>query len=218
MNHKSSQPTPVEINLHKKSRILSMTFSDGKIFRYPCEYLRVYSRAAEVKASHTPITGKEDVNIDNIEPQGSYAVRIVFDDGHDTGIYSWESLYDLGVNMDKYWQDYLDRLSSAGYNRKETETDESKQQLRLRIMYFSYLVNKLGKQSETLDVPASVRDVKSLLTWLAKVKRERGYLLAEDNVRTTVNQQFAELFTTLDSGDEVGIIPNSPNPPKPPKA
>ena len=216
MSDKQQHPTPVEINLHRKSRILSLSFSDGKEFRYPCEYLRVYSRAAEVKASDTPETGKEDVNIDSIEPQGSYAIRIVFDDGHDTGIYSWESLYDLGINMEKYWQDYLDRLAAAGYSRKEGSADGVKRQLTLNIMYFSYLVNMLGLQTETITAPPSVVDVESLLAWLAKIKRDRGYLLATDNVRTTVNKQFAELFTKLDSGDEIGIIPNSPNPPKPP--
>ncbi len=217
MNDKQKHPAPVEINLHQKSRILSLSFSDGKEFRYPCEYLRVYSKAAEVQSrDNTPAIGKEQVNIDSIEPQGSYAIRIIFDDGHDTGIYSWESLYDLGINMDKYWQAYLDRLAAAGYSRKEAGTDGSRQQLTLNIMYFSYLVDKLGQQSETIKTPPSVVDVQSLLTWLAKIKRERGYLLAEDNVRTTVNKQFSELFTRLDSGDEVGIIPNSPNPPKPP--
>lgn len=216
MSDNLTHPTPVEINLHKKSRILSLSFSDGKEFRYPCEYLRVYSKAAEVQSRDTPTTGKEGVNIESIDPQGSYAIRIVFDDGHDTGIYSWESLYDLGINMDQKWQAYLDRLAAAGYSRKERETDGTSQQLTLNIMYFSYLVNKLGQQSETVKAPASVVDVQSLLTWLTKIKRERGYLLAEDNVRTTVNKQFAELFTRLDAGDEVGIIPNSPNPPKPP--
>jgi len=218
MSDKPNHPTPVEINLHQKSRILSLSFSDGKEFRYPCEYLRVYSKAAEVQSIDAPTTGKEAVNIKSIEPQGSYAIRILFDDGHETGIYSWASLYDLGINMDRYWQQYLDRLNAVGYSRNEDATDATRQQLTLDIMYFSYLVNMLGKQSETITTPASVVDVQSLLTWLAKTKRDRGYLLAADNVRTTVNKQFAELFTRLDSGDEVGIVPNSPNPPKPPNA
>jgi len=216
MSDNQKHPSPVEIHLHQKSRILSLSFADGKAFRYPCEYLRVYSRAREEQSSELPVTGKEEVNIESIEPQGSYAIRIVFDDGHDTGIYSWESLYDLGINMDKYWQAYLDRLAAAGYSRKAGHGEGTGQQLTLNIMYFSYLVNKLGQQTETVKAPASVVDVQSLLTWLAKIKRDRGYLLAADNVRTTVNKQFAELFTRLDSGDEVGIIPNSPNPPKPP--
>ncbi len=208
----------MEIKLHRKSRILSLSFSDGKEFRYQAEYLRVYSRAAEVQVSDTLVTGKEEVNIESVEPQGSYAIRIIFDDGHDTGIYSWESLYELGINMEEYWQTYLNRLAATGHSRKQHGSDATRQQLTLSIMYFSYLVNMLGKQSETVKVPASVVDVQGLLIWLAKIKQDRGYLLADDNVRTTVNKQFAELFTRLDSGDEVGIIPNSPNPPKPPAA
>ena len=118
--------------------------------------------------------------------------------------------------MDAYWQTYLDRLSAAGHTRTGDSSTKEGQQLTLNIMYFSYLVNRLGKQSESVIAPPSVTDVQSLLTWLGKIKRERGYLLATNNVRTTVNKQFAELFTTLEPGDEVGIIPNSPNPPKPP--
>ena len=100
-------PTPIEINLHQKSRLLALRFSDGMSFELPCEYLRVFSTAAEVKASDSPVTGKESVNITKIEPQGQYAIRLVFDDGHDTGIYSWGTLYDLGKNYEANWQDYL---------------------------------------------------------------------------------------------------------------
>ncbi|WP_457666491.1 MoaD/ThiS family protein [Thiolapillus sp.] len=86
-------------------------------------------------------------------------------------------------------------------------------------MYFNYLVNKLGVQQEEVSLPASrVKTVQDLLKTLAMRKLERGYLLAEDNVRVTVNRQFAEPFTILESGDEVGIVPNSPNPPAPPKS
>ena len=112
-------PIPTEINLHRKSRLLGISFSDGRSFSLPCEYLRVNSHAAEVTTRGTPETGKENVNIDRIEPQGSYAIRIAFDDGHDTGIYSWETLYDLGVNQEKYWQECLDRL--AGEQRQAQE-------------------------------------------------------------------------------------------------
>ena len=90
----SQEPTrrhPTEINLHSKSRILSIAFDDGARFELPCEYLRVFSRAAEERLLDQPATGKEGVNIERIEPQGQYAIRIVFDDGHDTGIYSWDS-------------------------------------------------------------------------------------------------------------------------------
>ncbi|HID49117.1 MAG TPA: DUF971 domain-containing protein, partial [Chromatiales bacterium] len=184
----------------------------------PCEYLRVHSRAAEVTTSATPETGKEQVNIDRIEPQGNYAIRIVFDDGHDTGAFSWETLYDLGINQEKYWQDYLQRLAEAGHTREEQRgSPQAKQEMTISVMYFNYLVNELGKQQEQVKVPLSAAaDVDSFLRLLARRKLERGYLLAPETVRVTVNRQFAEPFTRLEDGDEVGIVPNSPNPPPPP--
>jgi DUF971 family protein len=113
----TEHPIPTEISLHRKSRLLNISFSDGKTFSLPCEYLRVHSHAAEVTSRRTPETGKEQVNIDRIEPQGSYAIRIAFDDGHDTGIYSWEYLYDLGVNQAALWDEYLKRMEAAGASR-----------------------------------------------------------------------------------------------------
>ena len=215
----SDAPQPEEIKLHQKSRLLAIRFSDGRHFRLPCEYLRVYSPAAEVAASDIPETGKEEVNIISLEPQGSYALRIEFDDGHDTGIYSWERLYDLGKHQEEYWQAYLDKLQAHGLDHKEADENAGEPEtLSLTIMYFNYLVNKLGVQQEEVSLPASrVKTVQDLLKTLAMRKLERGYLLAEDNVRVTVNRQFAEPFTILESGDEVGIVPNSPNPPAPPK-
>ena len=209
---------PTEINLHSKSRILSLTFSDGAHFDLPCEYLRVYSRAAEVKTSERPEVGKEHVNIDRIEPQGSYAVRLVFDDGHDTGIYSWSSLYDLGANYERYWNDYLARLDAIGYVRGSGQSGSSSDSPRkLRVLYFAYLVPRMRKEAEDVQVPADVGDVQGLLAWLRRRDREKAYLLADDNVRVTVNKQFAEPFTRLDPGDEVGIVPVSPTPPSPPR-
>ena len=113
---------PTEINLHKVSRILELTFEDGATFKLPTEYLRVYSPSAEVQG-HGPgqevlQIGKEDVNIDNIEPIGHYAVRLVFDDNHDSGLYSWDYLYELGATYNERWQQYLDRLEAAGHQRK----------------------------------------------------------------------------------------------------
>lgn len=212
-------PQPTEIKLHQKSHLLSIGFSDGRNFRLPCEYLRVYSPAAEVAASELPETGKENVNIESLEAQGTYALRIAFDDGHDTGIYSWERLYDLGLHKDRYWQDYLDKLKAHGLARKQPDdASGSSETLSLKIMYFNYLVNKLGIQEENISLPASrIENVQDLLKLLAQRKLERGYLLAEDTVRVTVNRQFAESFTRLENGDEVGIVPNSPNPPAPPK-
>jgi DUF971 family protein len=113
---------PTDIRLHQKSRALEIVFDDQHRFRLPCEYLRVYSPSAEVQG-HGPgqevlQVGKENVNIVNIEPVGNYAVRLFFDDGHDTGLYSWEWLYHLGVNQERLWSDYLQRLQAAGYKRE----------------------------------------------------------------------------------------------------
>ena len=117
------KPVPTELSLHRQSRVLEITFADGAHFNLPCEYLRVFSPSAEVQG-HGPgqevlQTGKEDVNIDRIEPVGNYAVCLHFDDGHNTGIYSWETLYRLGSNHERNWQDYLSRLQAPGHTRKQ---------------------------------------------------------------------------------------------------
>jgi len=116
-------PKPTEINLHQKSRILEIAFDDGSSFNLPCEYLRCFSPSAEVQG-HGPgheilQLGKENVNIENIEQVGNYAIGIYFDDGHNTGIYSWGTLYNLGKNQDENWAGYLSRLEQAGHTRKE---------------------------------------------------------------------------------------------------
>lgn len=214
----NEHPVPTEINLHRKSRLLNITFSNGQSFSYPCEYLRVYSRAAEEVTRDAPVTGKEQVNIERIEPQGTYGARIVFDDGHDTSIYSWGTLYDLGINQEHYWQDYLDRLTTAGYNRRGGRLgDRPGAQRRISVIYFNYLARMMRREAEKLTLPPSVTDVESLLAWLQKIKGKRGYLLAPEHVQVTVDKQFAEPFTRIDPGDEVAIVPNSPNPPTPPK-
>jgi DUF971 family protein len=114
-------PRPVELNLHQASRVLDISFDDGRAFSLPCEYLRVFSPSAEVRG-HGPgqevlQVGKRAVNIDAIEPVGMYAVKLAFTDGHDTGIYSWDYLYDLGERYDANWHTYLQRLAQAGKSR-----------------------------------------------------------------------------------------------------
>lgn len=118
----SNTPRPTDINLHQKSRILEISFEDGKTFNLPCEFLRVYSPSAEVRG-HGPgqevlQVGKENVNIEKIEAVGNYAIQLYFDDGHSTGIYSWDTLYNLGANQEGLWQEYLERLEKAGHKRK----------------------------------------------------------------------------------------------------
>lgn len=219
MSGDSKGPVATEINLHRKSRLLNISFADGQQFSLPCEYLRVNSHAAEVTSRGTPEVGKEKVNIDRIEPQGTYAIRIAFDDGHDTGIYSWETLYELGINQAQNWQAYLDRLAAAGYDRDgQRLAGAPDAERKIKVMYFAYLADKMRKDAEELTPPETVENVEQLLDWLRRVKGDRGYLFEDATVRVTVNKQFAEPFTKLDPGDEVAIVPNSPNPPPPPKA
>jgi len=113
---------PTGITLHQKSRVLQIAFSDGRSFRLPYEYLRVFSPSAEVRG-HGPgqevlQVGKRAVEIRALEPVGSYAVQPQFSDGHNTGIYSWDYLYELGENQEKYWSQYLDKLAAAGASRE----------------------------------------------------------------------------------------------------
>ena len=121
----STKHRPQKIVLHQKSKVLEIEFEGGEKFNLPCEYLRVYSPSAEVRG-HGPGQevlqyGKEDVGIEQLEPQGLYAIKLSFDDGHNTGIYSWETLYDLGVNYEDWWQDYLSRLEAAGRQRSSSK-------------------------------------------------------------------------------------------------
>lgn len=121
MRLNSEMPKPRGITYHKRSRTLELTFSDGLRAELSAEYLRVFSPSAEVRG-HGPgqeilQTGKEDVGIINIEPVGNYAICLHFDDGHNTGIYSWEELYSLSVNKNDNWHSYLSRLQRAGYQR-----------------------------------------------------------------------------------------------------
>ncbi|MEO8738144.1 MAG: DUF971 domain-containing protein [Casimicrobiaceae bacterium] len=117
----SSTPIPSEIKLHQASRLMQLSFADGTTFRLPYEFLRVHSPSAEVRGhgpgQETLQVGKRDVTIAEIEAVGHYAIRPKFSDGHDTGIYSWDYLYDLGTRHDTLWQQYLARLAAAGATR-----------------------------------------------------------------------------------------------------
>lgn len=117
--------TITDLALNQKDKVLSLTFDDGETSRLSCEYLRVYSPSAEVRG-HGPgqevlQVGKENVNIVAIEQVGNYAVRLVFSDEHDTGIYSWNLLIELAKKQAENWQDYLTRLKQAGYQRQIKE-------------------------------------------------------------------------------------------------
>lgn len=112
---------PAGLQLRRKARLLQVSYADGTSYELPCEYLRVFSPSAEVRGhgllEPMLVPGKREVNIARIEPVGHYAVRLVFDDGHDTGLYSWEVLEDLGRNQAQYWARYQERMSAMGMSR-----------------------------------------------------------------------------------------------------
>lgn len=118
---KPGAPTPESITVHEASRVLELHFSDGAQFRIPFELMRVFSPSAEVMG-HGPgqevlQTGKREVGIDNIEQVGNYAIKPFFSDGHESGLFTWNYLYELGQNQDTLWRDYLARLEAAGVDR-----------------------------------------------------------------------------------------------------
>ena len=207
MNVEKNNPVPTEINLHQKSRLLEIAFSDGFRFQYPCEYLRVFSTSAEVKVMDKPVHGKEKVNISQIEPQGTYAIRIHFDDGHDTGIFSWGTLYELGVDYQKNWQEYLAKLGQYGLIRGEGRATDQDGKVTIKILYFIQLAKISGKDEEDITIPDSVTNVETLLAWLRRRGERWQEPFADDRVQVTVNRQFAEPYTLIEHGDEVAIVP-----------
>lgn len=117
-----NSPRPIDIKLHQSSRLLEIKFDNGTECMLSCEFLRVYSPSAEVRGhgvgQEMLQVGKEDVNITAIQPVGNYAVKLVFSDDHDTGLYSWDYLYELARDYESLWLEYLGKLSVAGVKRK----------------------------------------------------------------------------------------------------
>ena len=203
----NSHISPTEINLHQKSRLLEIAYSDGFRFNYPCEYLRVFSTAAEVKVMNKPVHGKQRVNISMLDPQGTYALKITFDDGHDTGIYSWGTLYELGKNYETNWQGYLKRLEQHGLSRGDARVTDATGKVTIKLLYFIELAKISGKNEEEVDVPESVTNVETLLNWMRK-RGERWQEPFEANrLQVTVNKQFSEPYTLIEHGDEVAFVP-----------
>jgi DUF971 family protein/molybdopterin converting factor small subunit len=213
-------PIPTDIKLHQKSHVLEISFEDGARFELPCEYLRVFSTSAEVQAAKERgevITGKEDVNITKIEPVGNYAINLHFDDGHDTGIFSWATLYELGRDYDKNWQDYLKQRSNAGFGvytvpptPASGSEDTALPSKTVSLLYFVSLVTRLGRESETCEIPGSVNTVGDLLAWLRQRGKPWESLLQDHKVNVTVNKQFAKSTTTIADNDEIAIVPVDP--------
>lgn len=119
---------PTEITLHQQSRSMEIAYADGARYQLPFEFLRVYSPSAEVRGhghgQEVLQAGKIAVGVHSVTPVGSYAIKIEFDDGHDSGLYTWEYLYDLGAHQDTLWQDYLQRLAAAGASREPSQHKE----------------------------------------------------------------------------------------------
>ena len=114
-------PLPTEITLHQKSRLLEIAFDDSSRYQFPFEFLRVFSPSAEVRGhgrgQEILQVGKQNVNLLDVSPVGSYAIKLTFDDGHDSGLFTWEYLIELGENLDSKWNDYLKQLAEAGESR-----------------------------------------------------------------------------------------------------
>jgi DUF971 family protein/molybdopterin converting factor small subunit len=199
---RSETPAPTGINFHQKSRVLKIGFADGASFNLPCEYLRVYSPAAQGQG---PVHGKAMVNLASIEPQGQEALLLAFDDEH-CDSYSWPLLHALGQAYEKNWDVYLQRLMDAELTRSDGRDAGPNATLSITIFYFIQLAEISGKDKENLLIPVTVTNVQSLLTWLRKRWAEA---FKDNQVQVTVNKQFAELFTLIETQDEVAIVPTS---------
>ena len=201
---------PTEIKLHQKSKLLEISFDSGENFKLPCEYLRTHAKSAEMETSDIPVAGKADVNIDKIEPQGAYALRLFFDDGYDSGIYSWDTLFELGANYEQNWQAYLEALEKHNLERQAGERPEDGK-IKITIMYFmTNLLKVTRRESEELEIPETIDTVEKLMKLLSMRGENWQKFFAEPGaMRATVNKQFAELFTKLEHGDEVAFVPTS---------
>lgn len=124
-----STPVPIEIKLHNASLVMELSFTNGATYQLPFEYLRVFSPSAEVRGHGVGQgvlqTGKRGVTVTGVEPVGNYAVKILFSDGHNSGLYSWDVLYNLAVNQEELWQEYLSQLEAAGASRDVDTTKPS---------------------------------------------------------------------------------------------
>lgn len=203
MPGEEAAPVPTGISLHQRTRIVEVAFGDGATFQLPAEYLRVFDPAAVTRGDL--IRGKEGVGISRIMPEGNHAIRPVFTDGYDGAVYDWATLYVLGSRQQENWEAYLRRLEAAGHPRPEPEGG-----MRVSVLYFARLVDRLGRDSEELRLPPEVTTIGSLLDWLRARGGNWETYLAEGSVQATVNRDFAKPDTAFRDGDEIAIVPTHP--------
>ncbi len=154
-----------------------------------------------------PVYGKERVNISLLEPQGSYALKISFDDGHDTGIFSWSTLYAMGKNYESNWQSYLQKLENFGLNHGGGRITDKEGKVVIKLVYFIGLAKIAGKDEEEKTIPESVTNVETLLKWMRKRGQPWQQAFEDRCLQVTVNKQFAEPYTLIEHGDEVAFVP-----------
>ena len=198
--------TPTGISLHKKSRLLEISFSDSARFMYPCEYLRVFSPASTGEGLSKPVHGKERVELTHIEPQGTALLQLEFDDGY-SGSYSWDALHDLGEKYEQNWQGYLQQLAQHGLPHGAGGAVDADGKVVVKLLYFIQLAKLTGRDEEDVELPDSVTNVETLLAWLRSRRAGWDEAFAVDKVQVTVNKHFAETFTLLEHGDEVALVP-----------
>jgi len=201
MSQQDNQPAemPTGIKLHKVSRYLEVSYASGESFNLPFEYLRAFSPGAEEKVSRemgNKITVNKYVSISAINPVGSYAIQIVFDDGHETGIYSWARLYDLALNVKSDWED-RDQIVSAEHKNEQGERT-------ITILYFASLAIRLGLESETITLAEDVKTIDDLIPWLMTRRGEWEDALA-GTLKITVNRQFVGMADLIVDGDEIAL-------------
>jgi len=196
--------TPTAIKLHRKSRLLEVGFPDDTRFLYPCEYLRVLAPGATGQADVAPVHGKRMVGISHIEPQGTTALQLEFDDGYTCSV-AWEDLHALGADYERNWADYLQLLRDQGLERGGDAPGKT----RIKLLYFIQLAKLAGRDEEEVELPDTVTHVESLLAWLAGRRPGWQEAFAPDKVQVTVNRHFAEPYTLIEDGDEVAVVPRS---------
>ena len=195
----SDSKTPSTINYHRKSAILRLTYTDGRSLELSSEYLRT-----QLDRTAAPFVTPPDIAIDKIEPDSDNSLRIDFNDGYSSQGVTWKLLYTLGADYEKNWQQYLASLKRNGLQRHEAQPAS----IDITLLYFTRaLLQVSNAENEKIQLPAGRQDVRGLLATLRRRGEHWQQAFAEDKVQVTVNKQFAELFTRLEAGDEVALVP-----------